>query len=130
MDIRIADGARLIADGREWLFRWRRRVATVGVCLLAALLGFNVVYGQNGWLVYSKKKVEYRQLQQELKDLQKENEDLEHRVKALQTDPKAIEKEAREQLRYAKPGEIVYVLPEQKPAPAAETGVAHKTAKP
>jgi cell division protein FtsB len=29
----------------------------------------------------------------------------------LQADPKAIEKEAREQLHYARPGEVVYVEP-------------------
>jgi cell division protein FtsB len=34
----------------------------------------------------------------------------------LQTDEKAIEKEAREQMRYARPGELVYV-PQTSPAP-------------
>jgi cell division protein FtsB len=39
---------------------------------------------------------------------------LDAEIKALKSDPKAIEKEAREQLRYAKPGEVIYLLPEQR----------------
>jgi cell division protein FtsB len=38
----------------------------------------------------------------------------------LKSDPKAIEKEAREQLRYAKPGEVIYLLPEQQGQHLAE----------
>ena len=32
-------------------------------------------------------------------------------IKSLKSDPNAIEKEAREQLRYARPGEVIYVVP-------------------
>ena len=95
----------------------RRRLATLGVGLLALWLAFRIVSGPNGWIVYHQKKLEYRQLQQEVQQLQKENEELERRVQALKNDPKAIEKEAREQLRYAKPGEVIYVMPEPKATP-------------
>ena len=134
MDLRVVRGKK----GREsahtigtWLYRWRRRLATVGVCLLAIWLGSRVVYGPNGWIVYHNKRVENRQLQQEVLGLQKQNEELQQRIHALKSDPSAIEKEAREQLRYARPGEVIYVLPEQKPAPAPPTasGVA-QNAKP
>ena len=44
------------------------------------------------------------------------NEQLQHQVDSLQReDPNAIEKEAREQLGYVKPGEIVLVEPQVKP---------------
>jgi hypothetical protein len=48
-------------------------------------------------------------------------------VKSLQTpDPSAIEREAREQLHYARPGEVVYVaLPPVHP-PTPETNAARK----
>ncbi len=45
--------------------------------------------------------------------MDEENRRLDAEIKALKSDPKAIEKEAREQLRYAKPGEVIYLLPEQ-----------------
>ncbi len=117
----------------SWLFRWRRRLATIAVGLLALVLGFRVVSGPNGWLAFQKKKIENRQLRQEVQHLQQENEELERRVKALKSDPNAIEKEAREQLRYARPGEVIYVMPDPRPAPAAKppaNAAAQNTAKP
>ncbi len=34
----------------------------------------------------------------------------------LNSDPDAIEREAREKLHYAKPGEVIYTLPDQPQA--------------
>lgn len=105
----------------EWAHRWRRRLATCGVGLLACLLALHVLFGANGMLAYHKKRTEYRDLQQQIGAMQQENERLSTQIKALKTDPKAIEKEAREQFRYARPGEVVFVLGQepgkQKPAP-------------
>ena len=64
------------------------------------------------------KKSEYRTLQKDVDQLQKENQQLSEQIKALKTDPSAIEKEAREQLHYARPGEVVYLTPGQ-PKPNA-----------
>jgi cell division protein FtsB len=66
-------------------------------------------------MAYQKKKVEYRDLQKEIQSLQQQNAKIAAQNDALKNnDPEAIEKEAREQLRYAKPGERVYVIPEPK----------------
>jgi cell division protein FtsB len=120
MDLRVAgqleqQGKRTASAVREWLYHSRRKLATGGVFLAAAWLALHVLTGSNGWVVYQKKRAENRELQRAVQQLQKENDDLERRVKALKTDPKTIEKEAREQLRYAKPGEVIYVLPQPKP---------------
>lgn len=104
-----------------WFLRSRRKLATSGVAVLALLMAYHVVFGANGLLVYQQKRAEYRKLDSELRDLQVENQRLNDHIKALQTDPKAIEKEAREQLRYAKPGEVVYVAPEAPPQADART---------
>lgn len=98
----------------EWLYRSRRRLATSGVGLLAALLAYHVVFGHNGMVAYQQKRAEYKQLEQQIQQLQGENGQLSDRIKALKSDPQAIEKEAREQLRYTRPGEVVYVLPADK----------------
>jgi cell division protein FtsB len=100
------------------LYRMRRKLATAGVALLALMLAFHVIFGQNGMVVYQKKKAEYRGLEKEVIQLQQDNKLLSDQIKALKTDPKAIEREAREQLRYARPGEVVYLMPGQK-APEA-----------
>lgn len=112
-------------NAAQRLHRWRRKLATGGVGLLACLLALHVVLGANGMLAYHKKRTEYRDLQQQIDSIQQENERLSSQIKALKTDPKAIEKEAREQFRYARPGEVVFVLGQepgkQKPtAQAAE----------
>ncbi len=97
------------------LYSWRRKLATSGVGLLAFMLAFHVVFGQNGWVAYHQKKAEYLKLQQEVQQMQSENDRINQQIKSLKSDPKAIEKEAREQLRYAKPGEVIYVMPAPKP---------------
>jgi cell division protein FtsB len=101
------------------LYEWRRRIATAAVLALTCMVAFHVIFGANGMMVYQQKRAEHKRLQQEIQTLQQENEALDHNIKSLKTDPKTIEKEAREQLRYARPGEVVYTLP--KPAPAAQT---------
>lgn len=93
------------------VYTWRRKLATSAVVVLAALIGYHAIFGPNGAVVYQKKKVEYRELQKQVQQLQTENDKLSQDIRALKTDPKAIEREAREQLRYAKPGEVVYLLP-------------------
>lgn len=101
-----------------WIYRSRRRLATAAVVVLTCMVGFHVVFGANGIFVYSQKRAEYRNLDSELKSLQLENERLNQNIKALRSDPKTIEKEAREQLRYTRPGEVIYALPSDRPAQA------------
>lgn len=92
---------------------WKRKAAIVATAVLTCVIAYHVVFGANGWVVYQKKKVEYRQMQQQLEQLNKENSALQSDVKALKTDKSAIEREAREQLHYTRPGEVVYVMPSQ-----------------
>jgi cell division protein FtsB len=93
------------------VYRARRKVGTAGIGLLAVWMFLHVMFGPNGTVVYQQKRAEYRKLQQDIHELQQENERYSEQVKALKSDPKAIEKAAREELRYARPGEVVYVVP-------------------
>lgn len=104
----------------------RRKLATAGVGLAAVLLALHVVFGTNGMMVYHKKRAEYRTLEKNLDDLKKQNDALSEQIRALKSDPGAIEKEAREQLRYAKPGEIIYLLPAPRPDSPPPTASAEK----
>jgi cell division protein FtsB len=107
----------------KWLHRMRRVLATLVIALLAAAAGYKVIYGSNGTIVYKAKKAEYERLRQDIVDQTQRQHELEERVKALQSDPKAIEKEAREQLGYVRPGEKILV---QRPprSDVHATGVA------
>ena len=68
------------------------------------------------WWFTGKSAPSYQNLRHEIDQLQKENDHYTGQIKALQTDPKTIEKEAREQLHYARPGEVVYVAPAPPPS--------------
>jgi len=93
----------------------RRRIATLAVGALAASLFVHVMFGANGMVVYKQKRAEYQELRKQIVQVQQDNDRYAQRVQGLKTDQTAIEKEAREQLGYAKPGEYVYVPP--KPVP-------------
>ena len=88
------------------------RLATLAVALLAVWLFVHVVFGANGMVIYRSKRAEYRALEKEINQLHKDNEDYSKQVNELKSDPKRIEKEAREQFHYARPGEVIYVSPE------------------
>jgi cell division protein FtsB len=90
-----------------------RPAGTVVAVVLALLLTWHVIHGQHGLSVWMQKRAEDRALQQEIKDLQQENAQMRQQVQRLNSDPEAIEREAREKLHYAKPGEVIYALQPQ-----------------
>ena len=107
------------------LYSLRRRIATIAVALLAVSLFVHVMFGANGMVVYKQKRAEYQALRQQILQVQQENERYTQQIQGLKSDQTAIEKEAREQLGYAKPGEYVYV----PPAPAKPVPPANHSAK-
>ncbi len=100
------------------IYQVRRKIATISVAILAGSLFVHVMFGANGMIVYKQKRTEYQTLQKQIEQVQQENDRYTQQIQGLKSDQKAIEKEAREQLGYAKPGEVVYVPP-APPKPAA-----------
>lgn len=102
------------------LYVLRRRIATIAVAVVAVLLFVHVMFGANGMVVYKKKRDDYQALRKQIVAAQQDNDRYTQQIQGLNSDPKAVEKEAREQLGYARPGEYVYVAPTPaKPAPPA-----------
>jgi cell division protein FtsB len=101
----------------SWIATEWRRMGTVGALLLTVGLLLHAMFGANGMVVYQQKRSEKVTLQSEVDRLQQENDQYVDRIKALKTDHRAIEREAREQLHYTRPGEYVYVAPEPAPKP-------------
>lgn len=100
-----------VRPGAIRVYALRRRIATIAVTLLAASLFVHVMFGANGMVVYKQKRAEYVALRQRIVEVQQENDRYTQQIQGLKSDQKSIEKEAREQLGYAKPGEYVYVPP-------------------
>jgi cell division protein FtsB len=88
-----------------------RKIATGAAAVLAVALGYHVICGQNGLTAYQQKRQEFQTLQNQLHSLQRENELLTGHVDRLRNDPDAIEHQAREELHYTRPGEVIYTLP-------------------
>ncbi|MGB7267856.1 MAG: septum formation initiator family protein [Terracidiphilus sp.] len=105
---------------RDWARNWAQRLwrpaGTVVAVVLALLVTWHVIYGNHGLSVWQQKRAEDRALQQEIKDVQQENAQMREQIERLKSDPDAIEREAREKLHYAKPGEVIYTLPDQPQA--------------
>jgi cell division protein FtsB len=130
-----AEGLRVMADrapqaealAASWIERirptatliygLRRRIATVVVTVSAAALFVHVMFGANGMIVYKQKRADYEALRKQIVQVQQENDRYTQQIQGLKSDQKSIEKEAREQLGYAKPGEYVYVAPAPKSVP-------------
>jgi cell division protein FtsB len=89
----------------------KRRLATVAAAALAVGVAYHVVFGANGLTAFEQKRQETRRLNQQMQLLQSENDRLKDHVQRLQSDPNAIEQQAREELRYTRPGEVIYTLP-------------------
>lgn len=94
----------------------RRKAATAVLAALSVSLGAYAIFGHDGLVAYQQKQNQSRHLQQEILSLQQENQRLAQHDQKLQGDRDTIEYEAREQMHYTRPGEVIYTLPQ---APAA-----------
>jgi cell division protein FtsB len=112
--------ARLLASS----YRNRRRLATGAAMMLAALMGYFAVIGDNGLTVYKQKRIEDQQLAKQIEALKAENGRLQAHVERLKSDPDAIEHEAREKLHYTRAGEVIYTLPDSPASNHAATSTS------
>lgn len=108
------------------VYGMHRRVATALVAMVAIWLCLHVIFGANGMAVYRAKRAEYQNLEKDIKRLEKENDRYTGEIHQLRSDPRRIEKEAREQFHYARPGEVIYVSPERSRPSPTDTRSAHK----
>lgn len=109
-----------VLDGlaESWMHRisaravgMRRKVATVVLLSLSLSLGVYAIFGHDGIVAYQQKQRQTQRLHQQILSLQKENERLALHDQRLQSDRDTIEYEAREQMHYTRPGEVIYTLP-------------------
>jgi len=87
---------------------------------LLCVVGYYAVFAANGLMDYRQKRQESRELDRQIKALEQQNAGMQNEIKALKSDPETIEKEARERLRYARPGEVVYTVSGPSVAPAQQ----------
>lgn len=83
----------------------------LALCAILALVGRSIL-GDRGLFEVWRKKSSHQQLSAEVQVLRDENTTLHRQIEALKHDPLAIERIAREELGYARPGEITFVFRE------------------
>jgi cell division protein FtsB len=74
-----------------------------------------LVVGPNGYLALREREREAQILRQDVQRLTLENMRLSGRVEALQNDPREVERVARQEMKLARPGEVIFVLPPPQP---------------
>jgi cell division protein FtsB len=89
----------------------RRRVTIGYVVAVLVLLGISAL-DRDGLRKALRNEAEAERLERENAALEQHVNRLRREVKALQGDPGALERAAREELGYVKPGEVVYKLEE------------------
>ena len=97
-----------LADATELFQQHARHI--LGLALLALLV--HDIFGAHGFLAMRRTQEEIRQTRDQIDKLNDENKSLADQVRALKTDPRAIERVAREKMGLARPGEMIYRLPE------------------
>jgi len=88
-----------------------RRNASLFLAAALVLLLIQDIFGTHGMLAMRRAQKEAARVQQEIDRVNNENQRLQDNVKELKSDPQAIERIAREELGYARQGEIVFKIP-------------------
>ena len=82
------------------------------LCLALFALLVHDVFGPHGFIAMRRTQKEIEQIQSQIAKLNDENKSLAGEVSALKTDPKSIERIAREEMGLARPGEMIFKLPD------------------
>ena len=102
------------ANSQEPKSFWGRHARTIlGLALL--LLAIHDIFGSHGLLAMRRTQMQMRELRGQVDRLHQENSALNKQVQSLRTDPKAVERIAREEMGLARPGEMIFKLPEPSP---------------
>lgn len=98
------------------------------LALVVVVLLVHDIFGTHGFMSMRRTQSEIERVKKDLDRLNSENSRLSDEVKALRSDPKLIEKIAREDLKRARPGEIIIRIP--PPPPPAPMEQRSSPAKP
>ena len=89
----------------------RKNARQILILALFALLVHDI-FGAHGFIAMRRTQKEIDRVREQIGKLNNENRSLSNQVNSLKTDPKAIERIAREEMGLARPGEIIYKLPD------------------
>ena len=104
-------------EAEEYLRRNARQI--LGLALFVLLM--HDIFGTHGFIAMRRTQKEIEEIRQQIGKINTENKSLSDQVNSLKTDPKAIERIAREEMGLARPGELIYKIPDSsKPGDAGK----------
>ena len=96
------------SDAALYLRKNARQI--LGLALFALLV--HDIFGAHGFIAMRRTQKEIEQMREQIGKIAEENKALSSQVNSLKTDPHAIERIAREEMGLARPGELIYKLPD------------------
>lgn len=108
----------------------RRRLLNLCLGFATAVLLIDAFVGEKGLLEGVRARQSYEEAEAALRQLKIQNARLREDVRRYDTDAKAIEALAREELNYVKPGEVLFILRDVKPAGSRDAKPAGSRAVP
>ena len=97
-----------ISEAEAYLRRNARQI--LGLALFALFV--HDIFGAHGFIAMRRTQKEIEEIRDQIGKINTENKSLTDQVNSLKTDPKAIERIAREDMGLARPGELIYKLPD------------------
>jgi cell division protein FtsB len=94
----------------------RRKAATLASIIALVALIVGALFGDRGLLHLIDQRHHAEALAREVEALEAENANLATEITALRSDPRAIERLAREELGFVRPGETVFLVREPGPS--------------
>lgn len=96
------------SDARDYLRRHLREL----LCLALFALLVHDIFGPHGFIAMRRTQKQIDQVRAQIGKMNAENQSLAGEVNALKTDPKSIERIAREEMGLARPGEMIFKIPD------------------
>lgn len=97
----------------------RRNMRQILVLALFALLVHDV-FGTHGFIAMRRTQKEIDEIRQQIGQINDQNKSLADQVNSLKTDPKSIERIAREEMGLARPGEMIFKIPDSPKTPSSK----------
>jgi cell division protein FtsB len=97
----------------------RRRTLQIVLVFVTLVLVINALIGERGLMETLRARKQYDELVQSIDRLKTENARLRDEARRLRSDPATIEALARQQLGLIKPGELLFIIKNVRPASTA-----------
>jgi cell division protein FtsB len=98
---------------------WRSRLLQYGLAFVAVVLIVDALVGDKGFLDTLRARRQYREAASALARKRAENARLREEIRRLREDPAHVEAVAREELGLMRPGEVLFIVHDEKAPPGS-----------